>query len=43
MKPIKEEKCQVCKKSIKGAMFYDKVSKLYECNKCYLGNKSKIK
>lgn len=35
--------CQVCKKQIKGASYLDKLRKSWECNKCYLSDKSKIK
>lgn len=35
--------CQVCNKQIKISSFYDRLSKGYECNTCYISNKSKIK
>lgn len=44
MSEIKLERiCQVCKKIIKMSSFYDKLRKSYECNDCYLSNKSLIK
>lgn len=39
---VKRTKCQVCTRPIMLAMFYDRVSKKYECNKCYLSKDSKI-
>lgn len=35
--------CEVCNKEIKGSKYWNKETKQFECNDCYISKESKIK